>query len=96
MAHAVAIVRDDIRPMTVNEKDALARWRARTTERGPAGSPPDIITLSGDLTADVEHAAAPGAGTLCGLPEPAIARYRHLFDPRRAISCATCADLASA
>jgi hypothetical protein len=44
---------------------------------------------------DVEHAMA-GNGTLCGIPEGQVTRYRHLFEPRRGRACPPCRRQADA
>jgi hypothetical protein len=49
-----------------------------------------MISLSSNSTADVEHAAAKGRGTLCGLPESRVDLYRHLFDATTSYACERC------
>ncbi|MER6076570.1 hypothetical protein ABT187_49555 [Streptomyces sp. NPDC001817] len=43
----------------------------------------------------VEHAMA-GSGTLCGVPEREVTRYRHLFDPAGPQACPRCREKAEA
>ncbi|MFI9810102.1 hypothetical protein ACIHEJ_38390 [Streptomyces sp. NPDC052301] len=43
----------------------------------------------------VEHAMTAG-GTLCGLPEDQVTRYRHLFAPRDPLACPQCRRQAAA
>ncbi|MEV0380258.1 hypothetical protein [Nonomuraea sp. NPDC050643] len=43
----------------------------------------------------IAHAAVDG-GTLCGIPEQQITRYRHLFDPRARRACRDCRRRADA
>lgn len=68
------------------------------TTTGPSqlrGSPPD--------SAQARATGFPGSstrwlgnGTLCGIPEDQVTRYRHLFEPRRRRACPPCRQQADA
>ncbi|MFJ8441333.1 hypothetical protein [Kitasatospora griseola] len=68
--------------------------RSFTTARGPAR----FAACEEDGVPGVEHAAG-GRGTLCGIPDARVTRYRHLFVTRRLPtlrsrrSCGRCRDI---
>lgn len=43
-----------------------------------------------NLAPETEHASGIGRGTLCGIPEEQIARYRHHFRPGHPRACPSC------
>ena len=81
--------------MSTSESAAWHDWQtAWSIRKAEAGRPPEMLALPGDQTADTEHAAG-AEGTLCGIPETEIARYRHLFNSGRSYACATCRAVAT-
>jgi hypothetical protein len=95
MGYAAAIVRSTVRPMTAAESTTWRDWQdAWSIKREAAGRPPHLLALAGDKCADAEHAAGT-EGTLCGIAEVEIDRYRHLFDADQPYACPTCVAIAA-